>query len=100
MATPGAPGYRGAPVLETLHSDRGWHPALDAILVRLQAIGARRRDADYMALLAREGRARPERRGLVGELGPALELLRRIEADELQDLFNLEPPRGAPARSV
>lgn len=88
-------------MLETLHStDRGWHPALSAILERLAAIGARRRDADYMTLLAREGRARPERAGLVGELHPSLDLLRRIEADELQDLFNLEPPRNLTARSA
>lgn len=73
----------------------GWHPALEAVLARLEAIGARRRDEDYEALLVRESRAERTPCGthLEGELRPAHQLLRRVEADELQDLLNLEPPR-------
>lgn len=80
---------------------RGWHPGLEAILDRLEAIGSRRRDEDYLALLVRESVAMRSPCGtqLKGELQPAQRLLRRVEADELQDLLNLEPPRSSRARS-
>lgn len=85
--------------MHTLRSPaHGWHPALAAVLERLAAIGARRREQDYEAMLARRAGARRTAHGqLEGDPQLALDTLRRIEADELQDLFNLDPPRTSRA---